>query len=114
MGQDATALAGARSAAQLFRSAGLGEARRKAELLAASVAERVSGNQRGIRDSTELTDRERAIALAAAQRERSREIAARLGLSVRTVDNHLRNIYRKLGVASRDELGRELGLESVP
>ena len=36
--------------------------------------------------------------------ERSREIADRLGVSVRTVDNLLQTVYRKLGVSSRDEL----------
>ncbi len=34
----------------------------------------------------------------------TREIAAKLVLSVRTVDNHLQNVYSKLGVSSRDEL----------
>ena len=45
-----------------------------------------------------LTPREREIALLAAAGSSSREIADRLVVSVRTVDNHLQNAYRKLGV----------------
>ena len=55
-----------------------------------------------------LSAREWTVATAAAGRERSKEIAARLGLSARTVDNHLANIYRKLGVSGRDALRQEL------
>lgn len=61
-----------------------------------------------------LTARELEVAVAAAgERLRSREIAERLGLSARTVDNHLNRAYRKLGVADRVELAaalRDLGL----
>ena len=46
-----------------------------------------------------LTARERDIATLAAQGESSKEIAERLFLSVRTVNNHLQNVYSKLGVA---------------
>lgn len=63
---------------------------------------------RHARDDAGLTEREWTVATAAARRERSREIAERLGVSVRTVDNHLSNIYRKLGVRGRTELEREL------
>lgn len=56
-----------------------------------------------------LTPRELDIAQLAAARARSREIAEQLGLSVRTVDNHLARVYRKLGVAGRDELRDALG-----
>ncbi|UYN82968.1 MAG: hypothetical protein KIT89_09645 [Microcella sp.] len=55
-----------------------------------------------------LTEREWLIAQAAARRERSREIADRLGVSVRTVDNHLSSVYRKLGISGRGELEEEL------
>jgi DNA-binding CsgD family transcriptional regulator len=51
-----------------------------------------------------LTARELEVALAAARRERSREIASRWGVSVRTVEHQLGAAYRKLGVSSRDEL----------
>jgi DNA-binding CsgD family transcriptional regulator len=42
--------------------------------------------------------------MLAAARTSSREIAARLSLSVRTVDNHLSRIYAKLGISSRAQL----------
>jgi DNA-binding CsgD family transcriptional regulator len=51
-----------------------------------------------------LTDREREIALLAARGLTSRDIAERLVLSVRTVDNHLQRVYRKLGVSRRQDL----------
>jgi DNA-binding CsgD family transcriptional regulator len=57
-----------------------------------------------IRDATGLTPREREIALMAAGGSSSREIAERLVVSVRTVDNHLQNAYRKLGISSRGDL----------
>ena len=48
-----------------------------------------------------LTPRERDIATLAAQGVSSKDIADRLFLSVRTVNNHLQNVYSKLGVGSR-------------
>jgi DNA-binding CsgD family transcriptional regulator len=51
-----------------------------------------------------LTPREREVAMLAAAGISSREIAARLDLSVRTVDNYLGRAYAKLDVASRTEL----------
>jgi DNA-binding CsgD family transcriptional regulator/type II secretory pathway predicted ATPase ExeA len=58
--------------------------------------------------SNELTERELLIARAAAARKRSHEIAEELGLSVRTIDNHLGRIYRKLGVSNRLQLDEAL------
>ena len=51
-----------------------------------------------------LTSRERDIATLAAQGESSKAIAARLFLSVRTVNNHLQSVYSKLGVTGRGQL----------
>ena len=65
-------------------------------------------------DTATLTNRESQVAHLAARRTRSREIALELGLSVRTVDNHLARAFAKLGVASRDELPEALGLTASP
>jgi DNA-binding CsgD family transcriptional regulator len=51
-----------------------------------------------------LTTREREVAMLAAARTSSRQIASRLNLSVRTVDNHLGRIYAKLGISNRAQL----------
>ena len=55
-----------------------------------------------------LTPRERDIAAFAAQGDSSQEIADRLYLSVRTVNNHLQNVYAKLGVSGRRQLAAAL------
>ena len=52
----------------------------------------------------ELTAAEHRVALAVADGATNREAAASLFLSVKTVDFHLQNIYRKLGLRSRTEL----------
>jgi NarL family two-component system response regulator YdfI len=49
----------------------------------------------------ELTEREREVLAAVAQGERSKEIAARLGITERTVKAYLASIYNKFGVDSR-------------
>ena len=58
----------------------------------------------GAPEADELTPREREIALLAAGGMSSRQIAGRLVVSVRTVDNHLQRAYRKLGIARRRDL----------
>ena len=52
-------------------------------------------------DKIDLTERERAILAGVARGERSKEIAARLGITAATVAAHLTNIYTKLGADSR-------------
>lgn len=53
-----------------------------------------------------LTPTERSVAAVVAEGTTNREAAARLFLSPHTVDFHLRQIFRKLGIGSRVELAR--------
>ncbi|WP_368498969.1 AAA family ATPase [Herbiconiux sp. A18JL235] len=55
-----------------------------------------------------LTDREWQLASGAAALRTSAELAEQYGISVRTVDNHLSRIYKKLGISGRRELAGEL------
>jgi DNA-binding CsgD family transcriptional regulator len=57
-----------------------------------------------------LTEREQTIVHLAAQGRTDREIAARLHISVRTVEGHLYRCYAKLGVSGREGLPDALGL----
>jgi DNA-binding CsgD family transcriptional regulator len=55
-----------------------------------------------------LTDTERSIANLVAEGLTNRQIAERVFVSRHTVDFHLRSIFRKVGVATRVELAREV------
>jgi ATP/maltotriose-dependent transcriptional regulator MalT len=55
-----------------------------------------------------LTDRELQVAQLVVERNTNPEIAAKLFLSQKTVETHLRNIFRKMNVSSRVELARAL------
>lgn len=56
-----------------------------------------------------LSPQQLRIARHVADGATNREVAARLFLSTRTVDHHLRNIYSRLGIRSRVELSRLVG-----
>ncbi len=59
-------------------------------------------------EADRLTLREREVAGLAAGGASNRDIAARLHLSARTVENHLQSVYAKLGVTSRDQMADAL------
>ena len=90
-----------------------------AERLEARIAEemRVAGakpRRRAISGPDSLTPAERRVALAAATGATNREIAQDLFVSLRTVEMHLSNTYRKLGTPKRGDLADALGEEEAP
>ena len=77
-----------------------------------ALAEQCGANTPALRQATEplpLTDREREIAMLIGEGSSNREIAARLTLSPRTVENHIFKAMAKTGTASRDELAKLVG-----
>jgi DNA-binding CsgD family transcriptional regulator/predicted ATPase len=70
---------------------------------------RASGQTARKRDPStrgDLTAQELQIARFVAQGLSNRDVAAQLFLSPRTIDFHLRNVFRKLGISSRTQLAR--------
>ncbi|WP_338017540.1 helix-turn-helix transcriptional regulator [Streptomyces adustus] len=70
---------------------------------------------RGLDDPTaRLTAQQLLVARMAAEGATNREIAARLALSPRTIDHHLRGVFTRLGIRSRIELVRLLAEGGSP
>ena len=68
----------------------------------------------GVRRAPEtLTENERRVCELAAVGEHNPTIAARLFISVRTVEANLSRGYRKLGITNRAQLGVALARESA-
>ncbi len=94
-------------AAVRHADAGDDEAARRLALLAVLWHQRCDGTPPPSVDTVAdlLTPRQIEIAVHVSSGATSQAVADTLFLSVRTVDNHLRTIYGKLGLRGRDELG---------
>ena len=91
-----------RTAHELLSGAGIEAYAERAAAELRSTGETARSRSAGSYDK--LTPQELAIARLVATGATSGEVAARLFLSPRTVDAHLRNIFRKLGLTSRRQL----------
>jgi DNA-binding CsgD family transcriptional regulator len=71
------------------------------EVLLRLVEGQPSGEEQAIRQRLNLTAREAEVLLWIARGKANRDIGQILGLSPRTVNKHLEQIYAKLGVENR-------------
>jgi ATP/maltotriose-dependent transcriptional regulator MalT len=99
-------------AAQTYEDVGAIRYRDKAERELGKLGKRTHRRTRaGSADGSgvdSLTGRELEIAELVVDRKTNPEIAAELFLSVKTVESHMRNIFRKLDVSSRVDVARTL------
>lgn len=91
-----------RTAHDLFTTMGADAFAQRARTELAATGERV--RKRTVETLNDLTPQEAQVARLAAERITSREIAAQLFISSKTVEYHLGKVFRKLGVSSRREL----------
>lgn len=108
-GRFGMAAAGCQLAASWFDDAGSGDHAKRARELEAQVRSQIGtaslDTSRFTSSLVLLSDREEKVARLASAGLTNKEIAARLFLSVRTVDSHMRRILRKLKVPNRGALG---------
>ena len=99
-----------RRALGIFESLGAAPwaARAQAELSASGETLQRNGTPNG------LTPQERQVAGVVASGATNREAAAELFVSPKTIEFHLGNVYRKLGVRSRTELANALAGHRLP
>jgi DNA-binding CsgD family transcriptional regulator len=86
----------------------LGAARWAEQAAAELAATGETARRRNAATLDELTPQELQIALLLAEGKTTRETAAAVFLSPKTVEYHLRHVYRKLGIRSREELAAAL------
>jgi DNA-binding NarL/FixJ family response regulator len=105
-GRPAPARRRLREADELADATGADALRKRARRELAAMGIRVRASARtGV---TGLTPQERRVSVLAAQGKRNQEIARALFVTVKTVEWHLSQVYRKLGIASRAELWQAL------
>jgi DNA-binding CsgD family transcriptional regulator len=99
-----------RRAADDFRESGAarycGETERELRKLGHRIQQRTRPGGPAGTALESLTERELQLAMLVVDRKTNPEIADELFLSQKTVETHLRNIFRKVGVTSRVELAR--------
>ena len=95
-----------RTAYEMLSAIGMEAFAERARRELAATGENVRKRAVGTRD--DLTAQERQIARLAGNGLTNPEIGARLFLSARTVEWHLRNVFTKLGIRSRRELANAL------
>ena len=95
-----------RTAFEMFTSMGIEAFAGRAERELLATGERV--RKRTVETRDELTAQEAQVARLARDGLSNAEIGARLFISQHTVAYHLRKVFTKLGITSRNELGRVL------
>lgn len=101
------------TALDVFTRLGAREREETERLLDAVRAAKTSPANTRLAVSDVLTEREREVARLVAEGLTDKEVAAKLYVSPRTVDNHLRNIFRKLDVRHRTALAAHLMKQEV-
>ncbi|MFF7168026.1 LuxR C-terminal-related transcriptional regulator [Streptomyces pseudovenezuelae] len=102
-----------RSALEAFEHFGAPHcaARARAELRALGAP---AAPTHAVNPAARLTAQQLLVARMVAEGATNREIAARLALSPRTIDHHLRGVFTRLGIRSRIELVRLIAESEVP
>jgi RNA polymerase sigma factor (sigma-70 family) len=95
-----------RTAHELFSDFGMEAFAERARVELEATGEHA--RKRTVETLGELTPQESQISRLAAEGRTNREIASQLFISPKTVEYHLRKVFRKLGVNSRTQLANRL------
>jgi DNA-binding CsgD family transcriptional regulator len=98
-----------RAAHQLFGSCGAVPFAERARTELLATGEHV--RKRTVPTRNDLTPQERHVATLAAEGSANAEIAARLFITVSTVEFHLNKVFRKLGISARRQIAARIAAE---